>query len=106
MEYRYDGEGTKKFINVLLLFCEYEASQVKAAVKTCISRRAFNDEAVRNILEYQPDTIRKNIDLAKRPELQIKTNGIRKASEYDKCLLKSFKNTNEGSLQYGKQYIA
>ncbi len=106
LEYRYDGEGTKKFINVLLLFCEYEASQVKAAVKTCISRRAFNDEAVRNILEYQPDAIRKSIDLTHKPELQIKTNGIRQASEYDEFLLTNFKTTNEGSVQYGKQYIA
>lgn len=106
LEYRYDGEGTRKFVNVLLLFCEYEASQVKAAVKTCISRRAFNDEAVRNVLEYQPDAIRKSIDLTQRPELQIKTNGIRNAGEYDKLLLTNFKNTNEGSVIHGQQYIA
>ena len=104
LEYRYGGEGTRKFVNVLLLFCEYEASQVKAAVKTCISRRAFNDEAVRNVLEYQPDAIRKSIDLSHRAKLYVKTNGIRNACEYDKKFLNCF--SKERGVVYGQQYIA
>ncbi len=104
LEYRYDGEGTRKFVNVLLLFCEYETAQVKAAVRTCISRRAFNDEAVKNVLEYQPDAIRKSIDISSRPMLRVKTDGIRNASEYDKMFLRDF--SIEGSDRRGKQHIA
>ena len=104
LEYRYGGEGTRKFVNVLLLFCQYEASQVKAAVKTCIARRAFNDEVVKNVLEYQPDAIRKSIDISHRPELQVSTNGIRNAFEYDKKFLKDF-SIERGGV-HGQQYIA
>lgn len=100
LEYRYGGEGTRKFVNILLLFCEYGASQVKAAVKTCVSQRAFNDEAVANVLQYQPDAIRKSIDLSNRPDLRVKTTGIRNANEYDRMFLK------ERSVGYGRQLTA
>jgi len=84
--------------------CPCLAVPLKAAVKTCIARRAFNDEVVKNILEYQPDAIRKSIDLSHRPELQIKTSGIRNAGEYDKKFLKDF--SIERGVVYGQQYIA
>ena len=109
LEYRYEGEGIRKFINVLFLFHHFEPQQVKAAVKTCVTQRAFNDEAVMNVLSYQPDSIRKSLNLSKRPKLKIKTDGIRKASEYDKLLsTKTEKITriNKRSVQYGQQHFA
>ena len=87
LQWRYEEDGIRKFVNVLLLFCEYEESQVKAAVKTCVACRAFNDEAVRNVLEYKPDSIRKAMNVSAYPGLSVNTDGIRNASEYDRMFL-------------------
>jgi transposase len=106
LEYRYEGEGIRKFINVLFLFHHFDPQQVKAAVKTCVAQRAFNDEAVMNVLSYQPDALRKSMDVSQRPKLKIKTNGIRKADEYDRLLSKKITNINEGSFRYGQQHFA
>ena len=52
LEYRHDGEGTKKFINILLLFTTYPQSEVKQAVSVCVKGRAFSDEAVESYLHH------------------------------------------------------
>ena len=46
LEYRYGGEGTKKFIRVLLLFDRFEVDAVREAVRVCVRRRAFSEDAV------------------------------------------------------------
>ncbi|MBU2490638.1 MAG: IS21 family transposase, partial [Proteobacteria bacterium] len=54
LEYRYEGEGTKKFIRILLLFAKYPAEEVRRAVRVCAKRRAFSDEAVLSVLRFSP----------------------------------------------------
>jgi len=83
LEYRYGGEGTKKFIGVLLLFTEYEHDQVRQAVHRCVSRRAFSDEAVLGVLRHQPSGPTHRLDLSHRPELTMVGDGIRPAAIYD-----------------------
>lgn len=84
LEYRYDGEGTKKFIAVLLLFTEHEEQEVRQAVHRCVRRRAFSDEAVRGVLLHEPIQPMRRLDLTHRPELVIVSDGIRPAAIYDR----------------------
>ena len=87
LEYRYEGEGTKKFINVLLLFTEYDDDEVRQAVCRCVQRRAFSDEAVLGVLRHEPiHHTHRPLDLSHRPELLHVGNGIRPAAMYDRLL--------------------
>jgi len=87
LEYRYEGEGTRKFINVLLLFTEYDHDKVRQAVSRCVQRRAFSDEAVLGVLRNEPiDTTHRQLDLSHRPELLQVGDGIRPPAIYDRLL--------------------
>jgi transposase len=87
LEYRYENEGTMKFIKVLLLLSDYPENAVMAAVGECVRRRAFSDEAVRSVLDYRPPVLGKTFDLSKHPFLEIETDGVRDAAEYDAAFL-------------------
>tara|TARA_B100001964_G_scaffold106094_1_gene118498 strand:+ start:129 stop:1613 length:1485 start_codon:yes stop_codon:yes gene_type:complete len=54
LEYRYGEQGTRKYINVLLLLAQYPEQEVNEAVKVCVRRRAFSDEAVLSLLRNEP----------------------------------------------------
>ncbi len=84
LEYRYHDEGTRKFIQVLLLFTEHEEEEVRQAVHRCVSRRAFSDEAVLSVLLHEPVVPTRRLDLSHRPELVIVSDGIRPAAIYDR----------------------
>lgn len=87
LEYRYEGEGTRKFINVLLLFTEYDPDEVRQAVSRCVQRRAFSDEAVLGVLRNEPvGSTHRPLDLSHRPELLNVGDGIRPAALYDRLL--------------------
>ena len=87
LEYRYESEGTKKFINVLLLFTEYDQDQVRQAVTRCVQRRAFSDEAVLGVLRNEPLVqAHRQLDLSHRPELCHVGDGIRPAALYDQLV--------------------
>ncbi len=86
LEYRYDGEGTRKFIDVLLLFGQYPEEDVKQAVNLCVRRRAFSDEAILGVLRNEPVSPSRRLDLSHRPELSQVGDGIRSASVYDQLL--------------------
>ena len=86
LEYRYEGEGTRKYIDILLLFTRWPVEAVHQAVSICVKRRAFSDEAVESVLGYQPPSLCAELDLSGRPLLQVKSTGIRPASEYDVLL--------------------
>ena len=86
LEYRYEGEGTHKYIDILLLFTCYPVEAVHQAVSLCVKRRAFSDEAVQSILDYQPPSLSTTLDLSDRPAFQVESTGIRPASEYDVLL--------------------
>jgi transposase len=83
LEYRYEGQGTRKFIDVLLLFTQYPEEQVKQAVGVCVRRRAFSDEAVAGLLRNQPLPPTVRLDLSHRPELMNLDEGIRPVAVYD-----------------------
>ena len=86
LEYRYEGEGTRKFIEILLLFARFPVKDVKAAVRKCLKCRAFSDEAVFSVLTYRPHRRFPRLDLSKHPELQLSGQGKRPALLYDGLL--------------------
>ncbi len=86
LEYRYGGQGTKKFIKVLLLFTEFPVAAVKEAVRKCVRRRAFSEEAVKGVLTYQPRRNPPSLDLSNRPQLQVEVDGCRHSTVYDELL--------------------
>jgi transposase len=87
LEYRYGEAGVRQFIEVLLLFTEYPETQVKAAVRQCVSRRAFSGDAVKSVLDYEPPAKAGMLDLSNHPVLQVETDGMRDATVYDEALL-------------------
>jgi len=44
LEYRYQDDGTKRYIKILMLFTKYSEDQLKAAVSICVKRRAFSEK--------------------------------------------------------------
>jgi transposase len=87
LESRYEDEGTRKYVKVLLLFTEFPEAEVKEAVKTCVRRGAFSDEAVRSVLNYEPPKKVGSLDLSRRPELAQVGSGMRPAGTYDALLV-------------------
>jgi len=86
LEYRYQGEGTRKYIRVLLFFTRYPVAAVRQAVARSVQRRAFSDEAIESLLIYQPPQALAALDLSDRPGFQVQVTGIRAATEYEVLL--------------------
>ncbi|MHC4406800.1 MAG: IS21 family transposase [Planctomycetota bacterium] len=86
LEYRYDPDGTRKYINILLLFSKYPEEDVKQAVGLCVGRRAFSDEAVLGVLRNEPLRPTTRLNLSDHPELLEVDNGVRPAGIYDQLL--------------------
>jgi len=83
LEERYEGGGTRQFIEILLLFSERGVSAVKSAVSECVRLRTFSADAVISILDYVPPKKVGQLELSKRPELILSCDGIRSATEYE-----------------------
>lgn len=82
LEYRYGGEGTRQFIDVLLLFTKFPEERVKQAVADCVRRCAFSEGAVRSVLSYVPPRRIGALDLSHCPELAAIECPARAASSY------------------------
>ena len=83
LEYRYEDEGTRHYIDTLLLMTQYPVDQVKAAVALCVRRRAFSRDAVITVLRNEPVKPTPSLDLSQRPELSQMHDGIRPLGDYD-----------------------
>ncbi|MFQ5464036.1 MAG: IS21 family transposase [Phycisphaerae bacterium] len=84
LEYRYEEDGTRQYIDVLLLLTEHPRDAVTAAVRSCVERRVFSRDAVLHTLHGKPQPVKYHrLDLAHRPELACCGNGTRSASVYD-----------------------
>ena len=82
-EYHYEAAGTRKFIDVLLLFSDCSVEDVKEVVRLCVRRRAFSDDAVRGLLRNEPVTSTRRLDLSHRPDLLAVSDGVRPASVHN-----------------------
>jgi len=88
LEFRYGGEGAKKFIKILLLFSEYPVDEVKRAVSLCVKRRAFSEDAVKGALNYEPRREAVWLDLSEHPVFSAVTECRRSAEVYDQLIEK------------------
>jgi transposase len=86
LKYRYRGEGTRKFVRVLLLLAQYPESEVKAAVRSCVRQGIFSDEAVQGVLTYQPRVTSQRMDLSSRPKLAAVQSALPDVSRYDRLV--------------------
>ena len=87
LEYHYAEDGTRQFLNILMLGKEHDFSLVRQAIENCSSARAFHEEAVRlelHRLEATPPTRNDTLlDLTARPDLQDIPSEKRDLSIYD-----------------------
>jgi transposase len=87
LEYRYQGEGTRRFIDVLLLAKRYDWKDVCRAIDACCKTHAFNEQAV--LMELQRASVvapTATIDLTDRPLLQHTGTGTRSLACYDSLI--------------------
>jgi hypothetical protein len=84
LEYRYEEDGTRQYIDVLLLLTEHPEEAVIAAVRSCVERRIFSRDAVLHTLHRKPRLTKSHrLDLAHRPQLAHRGDGIRASVVYD-----------------------
>jgi len=100
------GEGTRQFLNMLLLVKEQPWSLVSQAIERCALRRAFNEEAVRlELLRLVngPSVQMKQsmLDLSQHPQLQNVNQGTRSLKVYDALLEEHIVESHMPSLQDG-----
>jgi hypothetical protein len=87
LEYRYAEEGTRQFLDILMLSKKHDFGVVREAITNCVAARAFHEEAVRLELHrlQQSATTRASaeLDLSSYPELQNVQSKTRDLSIYD-----------------------
>lgn len=90
LEYRLGGDGTRQFIQVLLLMTEHPPDQVRSAVSCCVAQRIFSLDAIRAAMRNEPTPCRSpRLDLSDHPELAAVGEGIRSTADYDALLRES-----------------
>ena len=87
LEYRYAEDGTRQFLNILMLAKDHEFSLVRQAIANCATGRSFHEEAVRlELHRLQQTPSQRNdisLDLTSRPALQDVATGTRDLAIYD-----------------------
>jgi hypothetical protein len=87
LEYRYQGDGTRRFIDILLLAKHYDWRDVCRAIDACCQCQAFNEAAVLMELGRIQVTTAAPLDLNSRPELVLpECQGLRSASYYQSLI--------------------
>ena len=85
LEYRHEEDGTRQYIDVLLLLTEHPEQKVVEAVRRCVERRVFSRDAVLHELHSKPRSTKSHrLDLAHRPDLAHHGSGIRSSAIYDR----------------------
>ena len=87
LEFRYQGEGTRRFIDILLLAKKYDWKDVCQAIDACCLNHAFNEQAV--LLELQGASVinpSPSLDLSHYKQLQLSGNGVRDLAYYDSLI--------------------
>lgn len=87
LEYRYQGDGTRRFIDILLLAKRYDWRDVCRAIDACCQCQAFNEAAVLMELGRIQVTTAAPLDLNSHPELVLpECQGLRSASYYQSLI--------------------
>jgi transposase len=87
LEFRYQGDGTRRFIDILLLAKHHDWRDVIRAIDACCQCQAFNEAAVLMELGRIQDTTTVPLDLNSRPELVLPScQGLRCATYYQSLI--------------------
>jgi hypothetical protein len=87
LEYRYQGDGTRRFIDILLLAKHHDWSDVCRAIDACCKNHAFNEAAVLMELGRIEDSNTTTLDMNTRPELVLSDcQGLRSAAYYQSLI--------------------
>jgi len=85
LEYRHEEDGTRQYIDVLLLLAKHPEEKVVEAVRRSVERRVFSRDAVLHELHGKPRPTKPHrLDLAHRPDLARWGDGIRASAVYDR----------------------
>ena len=87
LEYRYQGEGTRMFIDILLLAKRHDWNDVCRAIDACCKNHAFNEAAV--LLELHGSSTSaptSTLDVSSNPALQQSETGTRSLDCYDSLI--------------------
>ena len=87
LEFRYQGEGTRSFIDILLLAKKYDWKDVCRAIDACCRNHTFNEQAV--LLELQGASVTgpsPSLDLSHLKQLQLSGSGTRDLACYDSLI--------------------
>lgn len=83
LEYRYQGDGTRRFIDILLLAKHHDWGDVCRAIDACCQSHAFSEAAVLMELGRIEDITTSPLNLDDRPELLLsECQGFRSADYY------------------------
>jgi transposase len=87
LEFRYQGDGTRRFIDILLLAKHHDWRDVSRAIDACCKNQAFNEAAVLMELGRMPETTTMPLDFSARPELVLpECQGLRCATYYESLI--------------------
>ncbi len=87
LEYRYEGDGTRRFIDILLLAKQHDWKDVCRAIDACCKNHAFSEAAVLMELGRIENMNTTTLDLNVRPELVLPDcQGLRSASYYQSLI--------------------
>lgn len=87
LEHRYQGDGTRRFIEILLLAKHHDWRDVSRAIDACCQCQAFNEAAVLMELGRIQQTTTAPLDLTFRPELVLpECQGLRSATYYESLI--------------------
>lgn len=87
LEYRYQGEGTRMFIDILLLTKRYRWSDVCRAMDACCKNHAFSEAAVLLELNRDDSSLRTAVlDLSGNPALWQEETEPRSLACYDSLI--------------------
>lgn len=90
LEYRYRGEGTRMFIDILLLVKRYDWNDVCRAIDACCKHHAFHEAAVLLELQGRNTSVpTPTLDLSSNPALQQTETGTRSLKCYDSLIASS-----------------
>lgn len=104
LEYRYADDGTRQFLDILMLGKANDFSLVRLAIANCSAARAFHEEAVRlelhRLQTAPPARNDTTLDLTARPELQKINSEKRDLSIYDALVTTARSEDTDQSVSF------
>ena len=107
LEHRYQGDGTRRFIDILLLAKHHNWRDVSRAIDTCCQCQTFNEAAVLMELTRIQESTTAPLDLTSRPALVLpECQGLRSASYYQSLITQVDTQHDAGCLSESRSSVS